>query len=37
MTGAWEFRGYKWFAEKGVEIRGKELMRDPNLKFMERH
>ena len=37
ITGAWEFRGYKWFAEKGVEFRVKDLMRDPTLKFIERH
>ena len=37
ITGAWEFRGYKWFAEKGVEFRVKDLMKDPTLKFIERH
>ena len=37
ITGAWEFRGYKWFAKKGVEFRVKDLMKDPTLIFIERH
>lgn len=37
ITGAWEFRGYKWFAERGVEFKVKDLVRDPTLKFIERH
>ncbi|NBO28119.1 MAG: hypothetical protein EBV10_02600 [Synechococcaceae bacterium WB6_1A_059] len=37
ITGAWEFRGYKWFNDKGVEFKVRDLMRDPTLKFIERH
>jgi stearoyl-CoA desaturase (delta-9 desaturase) len=37
ITGAWEFRGYKWFAEKGVEFRVRDLMRDSTIKFVETH
>lgn len=37
ITGAWEFRGYKWFSDRGVEFRVKDLIRDPTLKFIERH
>lgn len=37
ITGIWEFRGYKWFADRGVEFRVKDLMRDPTLRFIERH
>jgi stearoyl-CoA desaturase (delta-9 desaturase) len=37
ITGAWEFRGYGWFAERGVEFKVKDLVRDPTLKFVERH
>lgn len=37
MTGVWEFRGYKWFVDRGVEFRVKDLMRDPTIRFVERH
>jgi stearoyl-CoA desaturase (delta-9 desaturase) len=37
ITGFWEFRSYQWFANKGVEYRVKDLIRDPMLKFVERH
>jgi stearoyl-CoA desaturase (delta-9 desaturase) len=37
ITGAWEFRGYQWFVNKGVEFRIRDLLRDPDLKFIEAH
>ena len=37
ITGIWEFRGYKWFADRGVEFKVKDLIRDPVLKSVERN
>jgi stearoyl-CoA desaturase (delta-9 desaturase) len=33
----WEFRSYKWFKDKGVEFRVKDLARDPTIKFIDRN
>jgi stearoyl-CoA desaturase (delta-9 desaturase) len=37
VTGAWEFRGYKWFSEKGIQPRVKDLMRDPVIRWFDKN